>query len=74
MGILDKDIEIIYNGIDLVPLHKKPDRGIFRGRYGINDNTKLILYLGRIHKSKGIDFLINSFYRYLTLNSNSFYS
>ncbi len=71
MGILDKDIEIIYNGIDLVPLHKKSDRGIFRGRYGINDNTKLILYLGRIHKSKGIDFLINSFYSYLTLNSNS---
>lgn len=61
MGISGDDIEIIPNAIDVSEYAELPMKGIFRKKYGIEDDEKIILYLGRIHKSKGIDFLINSY-------------
>ena len=58
--ILDK-IKIEPNGIDLQEYGNLPTRGIFRKKYGINNDEKIVLYLGRIHKTKGIDLLLNSF-------------
>lgn len=61
MGIRDEKIEIIPNGIDLTEYNDLPPRGSFKERYNIPLENKLILYLGRIHQSKGIDLLIKSF-------------
>lgn len=61
MGV-DKDkIEIIPNGIDLSEYENLPKRGEFRKKYSIGDDEKIILYLGRIHKIKGIDLLVKAF-------------
>jgi glycosyltransferase involved in cell wall biosynthesis len=38
-----------------------PSRGGFRQRHGLEAGHKVILFLGRIHKTKGIDLLINAF-------------
>lgn len=62
-GVAPDKIEIIPNGIDLSEFNTLPPRGTFRKRYGISKNTKLVLYLGRIIKVKGIDFLIRAFHR-----------
>jgi glycosyltransferase involved in cell wall biosynthesis len=59
MGVNDKKISVIYNGMDIESFKNLPEYGRFRREYGIAG--KIILYLGRIHKSKGIDFLINAF-------------
>lgn len=59
MGANDEKISVVYNGMDIESFKKLPELGIFKKKYGI-DGT-MILYLGRIHKSKGIDFLINAF-------------
>ena len=54
-------IVLIPNGIDLPRFTQSPARGLFRRRIGINETDKLILYQGRLHKRKGLDFLLDSF-------------
>lgn len=61
LGIHDEKIEIVPNGIDLIEYGKLPQKGYFRKRYSIPENYKVILYLGRIHKIKGLDLLVKAF-------------
>jgi glycosyltransferase involved in cell wall biosynthesis len=61
MGVPEAKIEIIPNGIDLSKYLVLPRSGSFRKKYGITDNVKILLYLGRINKTKGIDFLITAY-------------
>jgi glycosyltransferase involved in cell wall biosynthesis len=61
MGVDEGKIEIVPNGIDLSEYENLPKRGDFRQQYSIRDDEKLILYLGRIHKIKGIDLLVKAF-------------
>ncbi len=61
MGVGEDKIEIVPNGIDLSEYEAPPRRGEFRKKYGIKDDEKIVLYLGRIHKIKGIDLLVNAF-------------
>jgi len=59
---LDRDkIQIVPNGIDLSKYDQIPKKGEFRRKYSIKDDGKIILYLGRIHRIKGIDLLVDAF-------------
>ncbi|MEM3504283.1 MAG: glycosyltransferase [Nitrososphaeria archaeon] len=69
IGILDKKISIIPNGIDLYEYANLPAKGLFKNKFGIPNEKKIILYLGRIHKTKGIDFIIKA-YAHLTKKMN----
>ena len=64
MGVPEEKITIIPNGIDLSEYAVMPAKGCFKKKFGIPDDKKVILYLGRIHKTKGIDFLVKA-YAYL---------
>ena len=66
MGVAADKIEIVPNGIDLSEYNNLPKKGEFRKKYSIGHEEKLILYLGRIHKIKGVDLLINAFADLLT--------
>lgn len=61
MGVDEHRIEIVPNGIDLAEYDSLPQKGEFRRKYSITENEKIILYLGRIHQSKGIDLLARAF-------------
>ena len=61
MGIHKNKIKIIPNGINLHEYQNLPKKGEFRKKYNIKTNEKIILYLGRIHKRKGIEILLNAF-------------
>jgi glycosyltransferase involved in cell wall biosynthesis len=61
MGVDRDKIEIIPNGIDQSEYNNLPERGEFRRKYSISDDEKIILYLGRIHKIKGLDLLVKAF-------------
>ena len=61
MGVPQEKIEVIPNGIDLSEYQNLPEKGAFKKKYSIDADEKIILYLGRIHQLKGIDFLIESF-------------
>jgi glycosyltransferase involved in cell wall biosynthesis len=65
MGVPENKIAIIPNGIDLSQYKKLPPKAPFKAKYNIPEDKKIILYLGRVHKTKGIDFLIKA-YAYLT--------
>jgi glycosyltransferase involved in cell wall biosynthesis len=59
-GVSPSKIVTIPNGVDRSLYEKLPPEGSFRKKYNIS-RDKIILYVGRISKVKGIDFLIESF-------------
>ncbi len=59
-GIPDEKIAVIPNGVNCVSPTSLPPAGQFREQYGIHEKH-IILYAGRVHKRKGIDFLIHAF-------------
>ena len=61
LGVADEKIAILPNGIDLAEYPSLPARGMFRAAWGIDDAAKVVLYLGRLDPTKGIDLLIRSF-------------
>ena len=60
-AISNKKIVFIPNGINLEEFKNLPKKGEFRRKYGIKETEKIILYLGRIHKRKGLDLLVRVF-------------
>jgi glycosyltransferase involved in cell wall biosynthesis len=61
MGVSEEKIVIIPNGLDLSEYANLPPKGFFKKKFNIHEDKKIILYLGRIHKIKGIDFLIKAY-------------
>jgi glycosyltransferase involved in cell wall biosynthesis len=61
MGVPEEKIAIIPNGIDLSEYVNLPPKGAFKKKFNIPEDRKIILYLGRIHKIKGIDILIKAY-------------
>jgi len=61
MGVDEDKIVIIPNGINLEEYINLPKKGEFKKKYKIKKNEKIILYVGRLHKNKGLDLLVNSF-------------
>jgi glycosyltransferase involved in cell wall biosynthesis len=60
-GVPKEKIVIIPNGIDLSEYAELPPKGSFKKKFNIPEDRKIILYLGRIHKIKGIDFLVKTY-------------
>ena len=61
MGVNPNKIKIIPNFIDVSEYNNNPEKGTFKTKYSIANKDKIILYVGRIHKNKGIDLLLNSY-------------
>jgi len=61
MSVPEEKIVIIPNGIDLSEYADLPPKGCFREKFGIKEEEKIVLYLGRIHRIKGLDILVEAF-------------
>ena len=61
MGFPKEKIKIIPNGIDLSEYRELPQTGCFRSNFSINNDEKIILFIGRIHAIKGLYILVKAF-------------
>lgn len=53
--------EILQNGINIQQFQNLPSKMIFRKKFGYSKNDIIILYLGRINRIKGLDYLLKAF-------------
>jgi glycosyltransferase involved in cell wall biosynthesis len=60
VNVPDEKIEVIPNGLDMSD-YSSEKKGVFKKRFKIDNSKRIILYLGRIHETKGIDLLIKAF-------------
>lgn len=60
-GVSAGKIAIIPNGIDLSQYCDLPPKGAFKKKFGLSEKGKIVLYLGRINKIKGVDILVRAF-------------
>jgi glycosyltransferase involved in cell wall biosynthesis len=61
MGVPKEKVSLIPNGIELSEYVKLPPKEFFKRKYDIQGNKQIILYLGRINKTKGLDFLVKAY-------------
>ena len=61
MGVREHRIKIIPNAINLGDYRSLPEPGVFRNKFGLKNTDRIILFLGRIHKVKGLDLLLEAF-------------
>ncbi|MGZ7112117.1 MAG: glycosyltransferase [Halobacteriota archaeon] len=61
LGAAEHKIKIVPNGISSSEFTNLPVRGGFRTKHGLSDSDPVILFLGRIHKIKGLDLLLEAF-------------
>ena len=64
MGIKKENIEIVPLGINLEEYNHLPKKNNFKKKYDINDE-KLLIFIGRLNKIKGLDLLIKAFNDFL---------
>ncbi len=62
-GVPSEKVSIVPNGIDLKEYETLPPQGTFKTRYNLH-KKRVILYLGRIHKIKGLDILVKAYAAY----------
>ena len=62
LGVNPDKIVLIHPPLDTDEFSRLPPPGLFRRRYDIKEKH-VVLFLGRIHWIKGIDFLVESFYQ-----------
>lgn len=60
-GVSDEKIALIPPPFEVEEFEKLPPPGIFRNKHGLQDK-KIVMFLGRIHRIKGLDFMVESFY------------
>lgn len=61
LGAPENKIKILHPGFDVSDMKELPRPGNFRKAYNLETSQRIIFFLGRLHKIKGVDFLIEVF-------------
>jgi glycosyltransferase involved in cell wall biosynthesis len=60
-GVPSDKIIIVPNGIDVKSFESLPETGALKKKLGLGNSSVIVLYIGRLHKRKGIGFLLDAF-------------
>lgn len=71
LGGRRESVSLVPLGVRLPEFEDLPPKGIFRSRFGIAPEKKLIVSLGRIHRMKGFDTLVKAFASVVAEDSNA---
>jgi glycosyltransferase involved in cell wall biosynthesis len=63
-------ITVLYNCVDDSFFETISNQQIIRNKFGFSPDDKIILFVGRICRIKGVDILINAFAKIIRLNEN----
>ncbi len=61
MGVLEGKVVVVPNAIDPTEYDNPPYRGSFKKKVGIAEDEQIVLYLGRLHQSKGLELMVEAF-------------
>jgi len=61
VGVPPSKVAIIPNGVDTEQYNSLPEKGQLHRRLGLPTGRKLVLFLGRIHRTKGLELLLDAF-------------
>ena len=59
-GIDKTKIHVIYNGVDIERFKPRPNRAELRQEFGLEKDTKAVLFVGRLYHRKGLETLLRS--------------
>jgi len=59
-GIEEEKIHVIYNGVDIDKFKPRPDRMELRREFGLEEDKKVVLFVGRLYHRKGLEILLRS--------------
>ena len=65
LGLTDEKIDLVYNGTNLGKFKPSENLGELRNSWNIPEDTKVISYVGRLDKDKGLELLIEAFALFL---------
>ncbi len=60
-GVPSSKIVLIPNYVEASELNHLPPKGIFRDRYGLDQQAKIVLFVGRLTRIKGLELLVEAF-------------
>ncbi len=65
LGHAHPNIVIIPNGVKMSDFTNLPPKGIFRQKFGLPTDKKLVLFMSRLNAKKGLDLLLPGFWDYV---------
>jgi glycosyltransferase involved in cell wall biosynthesis len=60
LGVPEEKVDVIPLGIDMREFRDLPEKGILKSRLGAENGEEVVLFLGRIHRHKGLDVLLQA--------------
>jgi glycosyltransferase involved in cell wall biosynthesis len=59
-GIKEEKIHVIYNGVDMEKFKPRPNRAEMYREFGLEEDHKIVLFVGRLYHRKGLEILLRS--------------